>query len=107
MAEIPGLFLRHKVDVEPYEGTGAYGDQYLPLVAGVRCFKDDKRRLVRAASGEEVVSETTLYLRLDQATRFVPGSLVTLPDRTSKVISCAHRDDGGLGAWQHIEVACE
>jgi hypothetical protein len=104
MAEIPTKFLVHTVDVDPYAGSGAYGDEYSPTVTGVQCFRDDKRKLVRSADGEQVVSETTLYMRLAHAASFPPGSRVQLPHRVATVITCAERTDGGLGAWQHLEV---
>lgn len=105
MAEIPAFLLRHTVDVDPFLGTGATGDLYAPTVPAVRCFRDDKRQLVRNNEGVEVVSETTLYLRLKHEDDFPPSSRVTLPKRVATVISCTPRDDGGLGAWQHLEVA--
>lgn len=104
MAEIPAKFLVHTVDVDPYAGTGAYGDQYDAKVSDVRCFRDDKRKLVRSGNGDQVVSETTLYLRLEHAASFPPDSRVYLPHRVATVISAAERDDGNLGAWQHLEV---
>lgn len=104
MAEIPARFLVHAVDVDPYDGSGAYGDEYLPKVNSVPCFRDDKRKLVRSANGDQVVSETTLYMRLAHVASFPPDSRVYLPHRVATVISCAERDDGNLGAWQHLEV---
>jgi hypothetical protein len=107
VAEIPTRFLVHRVDVEPLLGTGGYGDQYDTKVADVPCMRDDRTRLVRNSDGDEVTSQTTLYMRLSQADRFPAGSRVTLPGRVASVITSARRDDAGLGAWQHLEVVCE
>lgn len=104
MAEIPTLYLVHQVTVEPYTGTGAYGDVYdTPRTRA--CLVDEKRQLARNSDGDEVISEATLYLRRAHVPDFAPGSLVTLPTgRTATVITAADRSDGGLGAWQHLEV---
>lgn len=104
MPEIPDSWLVHTVTVEPQVGEGAYGDSYGPPVQ-VRCFRDDARQVVRNASGAEVVSETTLYCKLDRADVFPPDSRVTLTDGSvSYVVLTKRRDDGGMGAPQHLEV---
>lgn len=103
MAEIPRFLLRHTVTVEPRTGSGAYGDTYGDAVP-VRCFRDEKRRLVRSLDGNQVVSETTLYCRLTHDTDFPADSRVTWDGRTSYVITAARHDDADLGAWQHLEV---
>lgn len=104
MAQIPGVFLRHVVTVEPYQGAGAHGDAYGPPVR-VRAKVEEKRRKVRAKDGAETVSEATVYGRLSMADRYPPGSRVTLPaGRITWVISTHRHDDGGLGGWQHVEV---
>jgi hypothetical protein len=102
MGEIPGGLLRHQVDVEPYVGSGPYGDAY-DKSRPVRCWRDDGRKLVRDGNGEQVVSTTTLLARLADAEALVPGSRVTVDGRTAYVISLARRDDAGMGAWQHAE----
>lgn len=104
MAEIPTWCLPHRVTVKPYLGSGAEGDSYGTGIPDVACMLDDTRKLVRNSDGAEVVSETTLITRLAQAAHFAPGSEVILPRRTAYVIGVAERTDGGLGAWQHLEV---
>ena len=98
------MYLVHQVTVEPYTGSGAYGPQYgAPVVRA--CMVDEKRKLVRAGNGDEVVSEASIYLRRAFLADFKPESKVTLPSgRSSTVITCADRSDGGRGAWQHLEV---
>ncbi len=103
MAEIPAFLLRHTVQVETLLGSGPYGDSYAAPVT-VKCFRDDKRQIVRGANGDEVVSEVTLYARLAATATFQPDSRVTWDGRTAYVVSLARRDDAGMGAWQHIEV---
>lgn len=101
MAAIPAFLLRHTAVIEPYEGSGGLGDVYGDPVT-VRGFADDKRRLVRDATGEQVVSETTFYCRLD--TVAPPGSRVTVNGRTVHVIQALRRDGGGLPTPDHLEV---
>jgi len=104
--QIPGYLLRHQVLVSPQIGEGATGDVYGGQVP-VRCFQDDRRRLVRNPAGAEVVSEVTLYCRLRYADVFTTDAEVTLADgRKVHVMQASRRDDGGLGAWQHLEVVC-
>lgn len=98
---IPGFLLRHAATIEPYLGAGAHGPLYGPAVE-VRCFADDKRRRVRAANGDEVISETTVYCLL--GTNAPTGSRVTVNGRASIVINALRRDGGGLPTPDHLEV---
>lgn len=101
MGSLPAWLLRHEVLVEPFEGTGPFGPQYGDQVTE-RAFVDEKRRLVRDAQGAEVVSETTVYMRLDAV---CPAeSRVTVNDRTTYVITASRRDGGGLPTPDHLEV---
>lgn len=105
MAGIPRFLVTQAgqtVTIEPYEGSGAYGDVYGPPVA-IRAIVDASRRLVRNDAGDEVISETTLYVPL--TTRAPAGSRVTLADGTrSTVIRSAPRDGGRLPVPSHLEV---
>ncbi|SDM46394.1 hypothetical protein SAMN04487981_101605 [Streptomyces sp. cf386] len=97
------MWLRHTVTVEPYEGNSAVGPLYGQPVQ-VRCFLEEKNRLVRAPDGREVTSSTTFYCRLD-AVDAPPESKVTLPgDRQTTVIDQARHDGGGLPLPDHLEV---
>lgn len=108
MGTIPGWMLRRMgwdIQVEPYQGAGPYGPVYAEPVT-VRALMDSQRRLVRDADGAEVVSETTLRVRLDVADRFPPGSRVTLPDGTTPtVITTARHDGRAMPVPSHLEVA--
>lgn len=102
--QVPLSLLPHSVTVEPYAGTGAYGDLYGPPKQ-VRCFVQDKRRMVRDATGARVVSESTLICRLDHVDDFAPGSKVTTNGRTATVITAYRQDGGRLPVPSHLEVA--
>lgn len=105
MLTIPAWTLIHRVQVERYLGTGPSGPAYGPAVE-VRCLAEDKTRLVRSPSGDEVVSTTTFYSM--PGTVAPPKSRVLLPSgRRTKVIACYDRDGGQLGTPNHTEVHLE
>lgn len=110
MAELPATFYVHKVKVQTLSGSGAYGDQFAAAVE-VPAWIEETRRVVRGADGAETLSEATIRLPLSQRSSFTTGSLVELhtelagPTETARVISTKVHSDGGLGAWQHLEVA--
>ena len=90
----PDLKRSHEARFLPYQGTGAYGDEYGPDIE-YPCWIDETRRLVRATDGSEKVAEATLLLPLDARTACTPGSLVVLhtelegPHRESQVLTAA------------------
>jgi hypothetical protein len=72
----------------------------------VQGFVNDQNKLVRAASGDQVVSST--QVALDRAVGYVqPRSRVTLPaifgGRTATVIGCEVGDAGGLPEFADVE----
>jgi hypothetical protein len=105
---IPGWLLRRMgwdITVEPYQGDGPWGPSYGEPVT-VRALMDAARRLVRDAEGAEVVSGTTVRVRLVDAGHFPPGSRVTLPDGTAPtVITTARHDGRTLPVPSHLEVS--
>lgn len=102
---LPGWLQRHEVTVEAYLGDSAYGPQY-DDPATVRCMIDDRRHLVRNANGDEVTSETTLYVgNLDA--NIPPESRVTVNGRTTTVLSVSRHDGAGLPTPDHLEIAVE
>lgn len=105
MADIPLALLVHRVDVETFGGAGGYDDQYGPKVSGIRCFRDGN---VQLTSDGQLVDAVTIYCRLQHQAILPPQSRVTWTDRSGLVSARVEvvqpRDDGGLGAWQHLEV---
>jgi hypothetical protein len=98
------MFLQpHTVSVRTKTGTSGVGTLYSDP-ATVRCWADDKTRMVRTSDGAQVVSSTTLYTS-DSRDLWAEGSEVTVFGRTTTVISVARRDDSSLGGWQHTEVS--
>jgi hypothetical protein len=103
--QVPADLLPHNVSVRRYDGTGPYGDVFGDPVPH-RAFVEDRRRLVVSASGEEVISETTVYTGPDAV---VPvGSQVTVwagapHERTARVITTSRYEHPG--SWSHLEIA--
>lgn len=96
---IPAKFRTHTISVEPYIGSGAYGSAYGPAV-DVVCRVEDVSRLVRASSGDEVVSSSTVYCDSDVV---IPvESRVTVNGRVTTVLSVSDLSWPRLG---HLEVA--
>lgn len=99
---IPPQLLVHTASVQPYEGSGAYGDAYGTAV-DVPCYYEGRRQLVRGSDGAEAVSEGVFYANQDVE---VPvGSRVSVAGRDTYVLSVSTLDDGGLTGLAHIEVA--
>lgn len=78
-------FLASTVTVRTRTGAGANGDVHAaPVPATV--FVEDGRKLVRDTTGEQVVSETTLYADPAAESLFATGSLVTVRGRETTVL---------------------
>jgi hypothetical protein len=108
MSELDEFYV-HTISVQTLIGSGAYGDVFADPVTlspdtDTGVFVDDKRRLVRSASGEETVSETTLFGRPALAAVIVAESLVTLPSgRVATVITTSALDSGAMDLPDHFE----
>lgn len=102
MAEIPDWLLRHTATIEPYLGAGPSGALYGPAVT-VACFVVETRRMVRDATGRQVISGTTVLMGLDQVCPV--ESRVGVHGRSSTVLTAARQDGGGLPTPDHLEVS--
>lgn len=101
---LPPHFAIHTLSVETQIGEGGLGDVYSPAV-NVKGFLEYNRQLVRGRDGSEIISESTFYTELSEASSFRLDSRVTLPDGTiTYVLQSAPRDDGGLTGLSHLEV---
>jgi len=97
-------FMVHQVTVETKTGEDSWGNVNTVTSDPIPGFLDDSRALVRSASGDQVVSESTFYTGKEHAALFAPESLVNLPDRASTVIRCKTADSGPLDLPDHIAV---
>lgn len=94
----------HEVTVKTRLGATAYGDKFADPEPAA-CFLEDDTKVVTDLSGNEVVSNTTLFAALALEPLFEPGSEVVIsPKRTAVVISVGRLDSGSLGNLDHIEV---
>ncbi|MCG5220267.1 hypothetical protein [Streptosporangium sp. KLBMP 9127] len=94
--------LRHTITVQPYLGTGPSGATYGAAVT-YRGYVQDKRQLVRNTAGEEVTSETTVYL--NPGATIPPRSKVTVPSGRTTTVITANRREGATGPVRdHLEV---
>lgn len=97
----------HPVTITPYGGRTPTGESWGEPFDAVG-FVDDQRKLVRDATGAQVVAETTLALPAN--TPAVPlGSQVILPARFGEavrtVLASSVGDGGGQPTPDHIELA--
>lgn len=107
MGVIPGWMMPHRIIVEAYQGEAGTGPVYAAPVE-VKCFRDDKRKLVRNQLGEEVVSETQCFC--EPGTVAPPKSRVQLlgfSPRTTFVLAEGTRDGGDMPTPDHVEVALQ
>lgn len=105
MSEIDEFYV-HTVTGETLNGSGPYGDSYLPF-ADVPCFIEEKRRFVRSATGEQIVSETTIWCAPEHYDKFKPDSKVKVREYDTKVITRSLADSGGLELPDHVSVYLE
>lgn len=108
MSDPLAQFWRHPVTVTRRTGTDAYGRPSYSPPTTERAWIDDTRRVVRGPDGDEVISETTVYLPID--TDPVPlHSTITLPpvfeSRTTTVLAVSRHDGAGLPTPDHLELA--
>lgn len=105
-------FYVHTVTVEPFLGTSGYGEDMFGPASTLSpdtengVFLDDSRKLVRDATGEQVVSESTLYTYPTAAALFNPGARVTSSAGVvSRVIRANVNDSGSLDLPDHVAVS--
>ncbi|HEY1175479.1 MAG TPA: hypothetical protein VGF17_04925 [Phytomonospora sp.] len=99
-------FFMHETQVRRRAGTGPSGAVYGDTEP-VKGFVDQMSKVVRGATGEEVVASSTVYY--PAGTPIIPlGSTVTLPatfgGQRGVVVDFAVRDSGALGLPDHLEV---
>jgi hypothetical protein len=71
-------FWVHTVSVEKLTGSTATGDTFAAAV-DVPCWCSDGNRMIRTATGEEVIAVATTFSAPDSADLFVVGSRALLP----------------------------
>jgi len=92
------------VAVETYSGDGAYGPIYAASV-NVTCNVNAKRKLVRNAAGDEVVSEVTLQVKAADEAKFTPESRVSISTYVSTVLAVSPKAFRGQVVYVEVAVA--
>lgn len=96
-------FYVHTASVRPYRGMNAGGRQFDPAVT-VACFLEDVRRQVTKASGDVVISTTTLFCDPANVGSFTVDSEVTANSLISTVVRVGRNDSGPLDLPDHLEI---
>lgn len=104
-AEVFDDWLVGVVTVQPYTGASMEGAHFgearivggdASAVPGAEIIVEPKRRLIRNSDGNEIVSETTLYVSVEARDEFPLHSRVTLQDGTTTVERVQKLDVYGL-----------
>ena len=103
MADIPLVFLVHRVTVKPLTGTSSSGDVF-GAEREMVCLREATSKLIRNPVGEEKLISSTLFTSPGETLR--EKDLVMFDGKPSRVVEVLYHTDGGLGAWQHLEVLC-
>ena len=92
----------HVATIEAYTGAGTWGPTYDTAVTGILCHMQGNRQMVRSGSGDEVVSEWTVWF--DAGTVCPPGSRVTIGSVVGYVITTRDMFTDGRLPLDHVEV---
>lgn len=98
---LSSTFKLHAATIEVRREGGMHGDTFDPPIPVVG-FAEMERKLIRSASGEEVVSSGSLWL--DPEVEVTEGSKVTVHGRTSFALQVAIQQ-GPTRNLDHLEVA--
>lgn len=102
---IPSNLLMHQITLEPYLGDAARGPLYGPKQT-VRCYLEQKTRVVRGPDGREVTSTSRVFC--DRGPQVTTESRITLAGgRQPKVLQVGDFDTGGLVPVDHLEISLE
>lgn len=106
LSEVRPNLLVHEVAVRPLLGESSNGKVWGdPFV--LPCMAQGQVRRIRNTEGDTVVATLTLYADPGYAEQIPTGSLITWRGGDREVLTSVDHDDGGLGAPQHTEVACQ
>lgn len=104
--KIPDSLLVHTVTVKPLLGESSNGKVWGTAFT-LPCMAQGQIRRIRNPEGDTVVSTLTLFAEPGQAAAIPTGSIVQWRGADREVLVSVEHDDGGLGAPQHTEVACQ
>jgi len=102
MDDLDDMFV-HTITVEKYLGEGGNGTSYAePL--DVPCFIDGGVKVVRTATGEQVVANAPVYAPLEHAATLVAESRVTIRGATARVLAATVYESGDLDLPDHVQI---
>lgn len=96
-------FWVHTVTVRTNLGEGGNGTIWSAPV-DVPCFIDGGVKVVRTATGEQVVVAAPVYAPLEYADKLTAGSEVTVRGKTSRIIAATVYDSGDLDLPDHVQI---
>lgn len=101
-ATIPTRLLPQTVTIQPYLGTGAYGDTFGPAVT-VPARVDRTRKLIESAAGQQVVSEATVIVQ-PGTVEYPIKSKITLPGESAARSVVSSPPKIGARGVHHLEL---
>lgn len=96
-------FWVHTITVETYLGEGGNGTLYADPV-DVPCFIDGGVKVVRTATGEQLVTNAPVYAPLEHAAALVAESRVTVQGRSARILAATVYDSGDLDLPDHVQI---
>lgn len=96
----PPFLLIDRVSVETFRGQTSVGTRF-DGSQEVRCSVEWRRRIIATSTGQEIVSEATLWADADQADKLTLQSRVTVDAKVMRVIEV--RTHRGLTGPEQVE----
>jgi hypothetical protein len=103
MSDLDDMFV-HTLTVETYLGEGGTGTLYAAPV-DVPCLIDGGVKVVRTATGEQLVTNAPVYAPLEHAATLAAESRVTIRGATARVLAVTVYESGDLDLPDHVQVA--
>ena len=96
-------FWVHTIAVETYLGEGGSGTLYADPV-DVPCFIDGGVKVIRTATGEQLVTNAPVYAPLEHAATLTAESRVSIRGATARILAATVYDSGGLDLPDHVQI---
>ncbi|MGN8049551.1 hypothetical protein ACTJKO_07640 [Curtobacterium sp. 22159] len=96
-------FWVHTLTVQTYLGEGGNGTSYADPV-DVPCFIDGGVKVVRTATGEQLVVNAPVYAPLEHAAALVAESKVSMRGATARILAATVYDSGSLDLPDHVQL---
>lgn len=97
-------FWVHTITVRTNLGEGGTGTIWSAPVT-VPCFIDGGVKVIRTATGEQLVTSAPVYAPIVHADILTAGSEVTIRGKTSRILAATVYDSGTLDLPDHVQLA--